>query len=372
MTLTPRAGGGGARVLLVPDLAVERWPSMDRYAAALSNRLPVAIPEAVRTIDGERYTARYVRYPRALRREPRPALAHIADHSYAHCLAAFRGVPSVVTVHDLHPVHVLGTGGGVRARLRDQMLRYALRWLPRADRLVAVSRFVADEAARLLDFPAARITVAPNGVDDAFFAPPHESVIAERRQGWLGGAGASGRARVLLHVGLCVDRKRIDLAIATVAELRRHGVETVLVQIGGVFTQAHRAVMARYGLTHNVIQEPRVTEAALVTAYFAADALIMPSSYEGFGLPVLEALAAGRPVATSGAGGMAEAGGEAAVIVRSEDPGRWAEALAALLLEEGGAREARRQRGIEHARRHSWDQTAQLIRAIYGELGVEI
>ena len=60
------------------------------------------------------------------------------------------------------------------------------------------------------------------------------------------------------------------------------------------------------------------------------------------------------------------------MVLSSDDPARYAEALAALLLEEGSAREARRQRGIAHARRHTWDATAQKIRAVYGELGVEI
>lgn len=362
-----------ARVLLVPDLALEQWPSMDRYAAALAQRLPVRVPSAARAIRGPRYVARYVRYPRALRKEPRPALVHVADHSYAHCLAAFPAVLSVATVHDLYPLHVMrrAAGAGLRGAVRNRLLKRTIHWLQRADRLVAVTRFVAEEAARLLEIDAARISVAPNGVDEAFFVPPHDSVIADRRQGWLAGRRGNG-TRVLLHVGSCVERKRIELAFDTVAELRREGIETVLVQIGGQFSAAQRAGIGARGLRGAVVQEHRVTESALVTAYYAADALIMPSSYEGFGLPVLEALAAGRPVVTSGAGGLREAGGEAAVIAGGDEPARYAEAVAKLWREDGSARETRRARGIAHARDHSWDVTAQLVRGVYAELGVEI
>jgi len=360
------------RVLLVPDLALEQWPSMDRYAAALAQRLPVALPESARTIGGARYVARYVRYPRALRREPRPALVHVADHSYAHCLAAFPGVASVVTVHDLYPVHLLRRGGGVRATLRNRLLRRSLRWLGRADRLVAVTRYVAAEAARLLAVDPARIAVAPNGVDDAFFAPPGAAVVAERRQGWLTATRASGRAHVLLHVGLCVPRKRVELAIDALAELRRLDRDAVLVQIGGEFSAAHTAAIAARGLEGRVVQEPRVTEASLVAAYYASDVLLMPSSYEGFGLPVLEALAAGCAVVTSGAGGLQEAGGDAAVVVAGEGGAPYADAVAELVEETGAAREARRARGLAHARAHSWDITAQRVREVYAGLGVEI
>jgi len=78
-----------SRALLVPDLALEGWPSMDRYAAELARRLDVEVPREAAMPGGGRYLSRYVLYPRALRRY-RPAIVHIADH--AHCLRAFPGV----------------------------------------------------------------------------------------------------------------------------------------------------------------------------------------------------------------------------------------------------------------------------------------
>lgn len=359
------------KVLLVPDLALEGWPSMERYARALAQRLPVSVPASAQTITGPRYVARYVTYPRALKAELPVALAHIADHSYAHCLAALPGAPSVVTIHDLFPVRVMKEGGGgVRSMVRNGLLQRTMRWVRRADRLIAITQFVAEEAARLLEVPENRIRVAPVGVDAAFFGPVHEEVVADRRRGWLSGTSAGADAVILLHVGLCVPRKRIDIVIGTLAELRRRGVNAVLVQIGGHFTPAHHVAISAAGLDAFTVQESSVSEPSLIAAYHSADVLLMPSAYEGFGFPIIEALAAGLPVVSSGAGGMREAGGEAAFVVEAEEPARYADAIGA--ASEDPNRGDRRERGIAHATALSWDATAEKVRAVYRELGVEI
>jgi len=341
---------------------------MDRYAAELAARLRVVVPAAARELGGPRYLARYVRYPRALRAEPPVDLVHVVDHSYAHCLAAFPGAPSVLTVHDLYPLRVLREhGGGLRAAVRNSLLRRTMRWVRHADRLVTVSHAVAGEIPGLLGVPADRVRVAPNGVAAAFFVTPPPETTADLRRAWLSGADPGG-ARILLHVGLCTPRKRVELAIAALAELRRRGTDARLVQIGGRFTPEHRAAIAAAGLVETVRQDPAVSEAALVAAYHAADALIMPSADEGFGLPVLEALAAGLAVVTSGAGGLREAGGAAALVAGADTPAGYADAL--LEAWSDPDRAGRAERGRAHARAHSWDRTAGLVREVYAELGV--
>ena len=354
------------RVLLVPDLALEGWLSVDRYATELARRIPgVEQPTALRAMGGPRHWARYVRYPRALRRH-HPDLVHIADHSYGHCLSAFPGVPSVVTIHDLFPLHVIRQGAhSVRQAVRIQALSWVLSWLKRATAWIAVSEFTAGEARRELGLPADRVHVVPNGVAESFFARPTAAAIAKRRRGWLGADGARGRF-VVLHVGRCEPRKNVEAAIQALGILRRRGVEAVLVQVGGRLESSHRRAATTSGVEAIVIEEGAVAETALVEAYYAADALVFPSTYEGFGLPVLEAQAAGLPVVISDAPALVEAAGGCS-LVAGREPAALAESLARVLTD-AGTRTTLILRGLRYARTMTWDRTAAKTQRVYADL----
>ena len=357
--------------LLVPDLALERWPSMDRYAAELALRIPgLQVPGEAAALRGPRFVSRYLRYPHALRRY-RPSLVHIADHSYAHCLRAFPGTPSVVTIHDLYPVHVLASRTpGWRAAARAVALRYVLAWLRRATRWIAVSAFTAREAQALLGLPADRVTVVRPGVDEAFFLAPDPGRVAAVREGWLArtGGARSGDPRVVLHVGSCVARKHVEAAFGALADLRREGLDARFVQVGGRFGPAHARAIAAAGIARAVIQVEHAPEAELLTAYHAADVLVLPSTYEGFGLPAIEAQAAGLPVVASGAGGLPEAVGDAGLIVDAPEPAALADALRRVLSDEA-LRSRLVASGRVHARTFSWDATAAAVRRLYADLG---
>lgn len=353
--------------VLVRDLALERWPSMDRYAEALITRMPDAVvPESWR-MGGPRYLARYWRYPRALRGTAGD-LVHVLDHSYAHCLRAFRGRPSVVTVHDLLPLRTLAEGRrGPRGRLRDALLRGTLRWIERADRLIVSTQFTAHEVERYLGVPNERVKVIPYGVDPHFFVRPPDDAVTVRRAEWLHRTGRTGDTLVILHVGSCHPRKNIEAAISALGLVRARNVDAILVQIGGTFDAHQKDVIQAAQVRPQVVQESAVSETALVSAYAAADVLIMPSTFEGFGLPVVEAMAAGLPVIASGAGGLREVAAEAALITAALSPEALADEILKLhadpLLRAGLVAVGR-----NRAASLTWESAVAQTRALYAEL----
>jgi len=354
--------------ILVRDLLLERWPSMDRYADALATRMPEAEVAPGWRMHGPRYFTRYWRYPRGMR-GVRGDLVHVLDHSYAHCLRSFPGMPTVVTVHDLHPLRVLAEGRrDLRGRVRDALLRRVLNWAERGDRVIVSTQFTAREVERFLHVQAGRIRVIPYGVDAHFFARPDERRVAMRRQGWTVSLTREGvPSHVILHVGSCAPRKNVETAITALGLLRAKGVDAVLIQVGGVFEAAHHAAIHAAGVADHVLQEPSVSEAGLVEAYYAADALVLPSRFEGFGLPAVEAMAAGLPVVTSGAGGLREAVGDAGVVTGTVDAPPLADALAEL-LPDAARRERLAERSRARAALMTWEQVVERTRAVYREL----
>jgi alpha-1,3-rhamnosyl/mannosyltransferase len=352
--------------VLVRDLALERWPSMDRYADALTAHLREAVVPDPWSMAGPRYLRRYWTYPRALRRW-RGDLVHVLDHSYAHCLRAFPGLPSVVTVHDLYPLHLLAQHErSLRSRVRDRLLRWVLDWAAAADRVIVSTRWAGDEVERCLGIPHESIHVVPYGIAAAFRAPADPAATGRRRAGWADRLGRRPAA-VLLHVGTCEARKNVEAAIGALARLRAGGVDAAFVQVGGTFREPHHRAIQRTGMEGHVIQEPRVAEPDLVTAYQAADVLLVPSTFEGFGLPAIEAMAAGLPVVASGAGGLREAVADAAIVTGRADAEAFADAAGALLAD-AARRQAQVARGRDRAAALTWERAAELTRSVYERL----
>src|SRR3989475_183939 len=302
------------RVLLVPDLPLERWPSMDRYAHRLYDWLESG---------GRR--------------------------------------PVIVTVHDLLPVIVLRSPTGTwREAYRNRLLRKALKALRRAEAYLVPTEWLKGELATWLGDDR-RIHVVPFGVDRAFFS---ESP----------GARALGRAEwripdeafVVLHVGSTGERKNVPLVIETVARLRAEA-DAYLLQVGGGLSSAQKQPVERLHPRPDVPSGNPAGGATPRRAYRAADVLLFPSLYEGFGYPVIEAFASGLPVVTSGAGGLKEVGGDAVVVVEGRDPAAYVEALESL-SDDALRREELTERGRARARTFTWQRTAEQTADVYRSL----
>ena len=313
----------------------------------------------------QRYAARYFFYPLRLRREARRVdLVHILDHAYAHMLTSARRRPVIVTVHDLMPVIVLRSPtDGWREGVRNRFLRTTMKALRLADAYIVGTEWLRSELATWLGDDR-KIHVVPFGVDRAFFS---ESP----------GARARGRAEwripedafVMLHVGSTVERKNVPLVLQTLARLRAQegGGDAYLLQVGGRFSGDQEQLIERLGLRPWVRSAPAADETTLRRAYRSADVLLFPSIYEGIGFPVLEAFASGLPVVTSGAGGLKEVGGDAAVVVEGRDPAGYVQALEAL-SDDPDHRDVLIGRGFARARQFTWQGTAERTAEVYESL----
>jgi len=151
--------------------------------------------------------------------------------------------------------------------------------------------------------------------------------------------------------------------IHTVSRLRAQA-DAYLLQVGGRFTGDQQQLIERLGLRKYVRTAPLADESTLRRAYRAADVLLFPSLYEGFGYPVIEAFASGLPVVTSGAGGLKEVGGDGVVVVEGRDPGAYVQALERL-GDDALLREELVERGRARARTFTWQRTADQTAAVY-------
>ena len=237
-------------------------------------------------------------------------LVHVLDHSFAHLLASVprRGVRKIVTVHDLAP---LRDPNDLTAAQRRRFLR-TVSHVHEADLLLADSRHSADEAITLLGVAPEKVRVLPLGVDVGRFAGPPP----DAGPGTLPPAPA-GR-RVVLSVGAYVSRKNLEILPEIFRRMSTGGL--TLLRVGSplppALAEELRSVLGRDGL----VELGAADDATLIRAYQRADALIFPSRIEGFGFPVLEAMAAGCPVVCTDVTSLPEVAGEAALYFRPDDP----------------------------------------------------
>ena len=249
--------------------------------------------------------------------------------------------PFVMTVHDLVPVRWPET---MPRWHRSYTARFIGRMLDAADRIIAPSQDTANDLNALLKVPASKIRVVPNGVDALFFGPAVRASVE--------------RPPYVLFVGTPEPRKNLSRLISAMTILRGRGrPENLLIVGAGGWGDG---ITAAPGIQ----QAGRVTDDELHTLYADACCLALPSLHEGFGLPALEAMAAGTPVVAGSSGALPEVTGGAAVLV---DP-LSAAAIADGIEEAIAEREWLVPMGRVRAKEFTWDRAAALTADVYREL----
>ncbi len=252
----------------------------------------------------------------------------------------------VVTVHDLIPLLFPDHAPRSRKRRFFPVYRALMRALgKRADMIVAVSQASANDIVEHLDVDRARVQVVYNGV-------------SERYQ-----PGDQPREPVILYVGRRDPYKNVPLLVEAFAMVREKLGEEARLELIGARDDRYPetdAAIARLGLAGQVVQRDYVSDAELLQAYQRARLLVLPSSYEGFGLPVVEAMACGTPVICSNASSLPEVAGEAGVLVEAGDAAVLAEAILSVWENPPDAGLLQAQ-----AARFSWRRAAEEILRVY-------
>jgi glycosyltransferase involved in cell wall biosynthesis len=358
----PQVSGGSIQPTRLCPPMVRRW-----------SRLPV-VGRASRAHLGDRLTGRLWDYPRWLAaRAADFDVFHIVDHSYAHLVRTLPHDRTVVTCHDLDALQAALPHS--RRRLDPARLLAAniLDGLRRAAHVACVSEATRAELAAAAAVPPDRISVVYEGVHPS--CVPAATSVA---QGFSPAGGTSvapdpgiGRPRELLHVGSTIPRKRIDVLLEVFAGVRRELPDVRFVRVGGPLTAPQCALADRLGLTGAIAEVPFVERTQLADLYRRASLLLVPSEREGFGLPVVEAMACGTPVVASAIPALQEVGGCGAAYCAPGDVKGWVATVCGLLAEQNADPsnwQRRRRMAMTSAARFNWNAHAREMIDIYRRL----
>jgi glycosyltransferase involved in cell wall biosynthesis len=264
---------------------------------------------------------------------------------------------NVITICDVTPLLFPGTHGRMNVWHHRLALPEILR---RADRVITISNCSKRDIMRIYGLPDRKVSVTLLAADERFCPDP---------VGVPGSALAALPRPYILNVGTLEPRKNLEGLLRAFARACQAGVPHTLVITGARgWGRSRLAPLPReLGIADRVVFTGFVPDEDLPHLYAGADFFVYPSLYEGFGLPVLEAMASGTPVITSNLSSLPEVAGDAALLV---DPRSEAELAGAMvrLAGEAGLGAALRVRGLDRAAEFSWRRTADETLAIYRDV----
>ncbi len=273
---------------------------------------------------------------------------------------------SILTMYDLTPL-IFGKEVFVhQRRLLAPLYHMLLRSVNRAAGLIAISHCTARDLEKHLRIPPSRVTVTHLGFSDEFHADRSGDTMEKVKKAY----GLPGR--FLLYTGNFFQFKNVPLLFDMLAILEKeHQITIDLVMAGNVhpfFREGLDQEISRRSLKDRVHFTGFVAPGDLPVLYRMAHAFIYPSRYEGFGLPVLEAMASGVPVICSSSSSLPEVAGEGALLFNPDSANECAQAVKSILCNEE-KRKKLIEKGLAQSRKFSWKRCAEETLAVYREIG---
>ena len=337
--------------------------------------------------NADRFLNRFWDYPRVARRIANDFdLFHLVDHSYSQLLHELPPERTIVTCHDLDTFQcLLNPEQEPRSVFFKAMMKRTLSGFRKAAFVTCDSVATRDELLAHNLIRPERTIVVPNGVHPSCSPEPNpraeaeaERVCGKGQRAKSEGAGgkspglrAEGEGIDILHVGSTIPRKRIDVLLRVFAEVKKQIPQARLLRVGGAFTAEQNELLDKLKLRESILVLPHLERDVLAAVYRRAALVLLTSEREGFGLPVVEALACGTPVVASDLPVLREAGGEAAIYCPVADVDSWSHAVSGLLFERTERTEKwaeRQTRSIAQAARFSWAEYARAMVGIYQEV----
>ncbi len=299
----------------------------------------------------DRWYNRWKVYPRYLESiVDSDSFLHLVDHSYSHLLNFVPDSTTGVYCHDLDAFKsLINPDIEPRPAWFRKMMGSVLQGFKKARLVFCSTEVTRQQLLRWHHWKSDAIRVVPYGVAEEFIP-----------------TGNHEPGDYLLHVGSCIPRKRIDLLLEVVAAVRKQIPTVRLIQAGGQFTLEQLALVAQLGLASVVEQRRGLSRLDLAKLYRGAKILLVTSDAEGFGLPVIEALACGTTVLASDIPTLREAGGDGARYVSPGIVEEWSTCVQEIWAHAALAPSIEKK--ASQAANYSWSRHCQLIADGYKDL----
>ncbi len=269
--------------------------------------------------------------------------------------------PTVLTVHDIIEVT------SPQQPLARYLNQYLLSGLNVASHIIAVSMYTAQQIKDHYHIPEEKITVIYNGVGEEWQSIPkyHQTIGYQAlKKRW----GIDNETNVLLFVGSDHPRKKLNEAIEVLHTLIKQGEQAVLMKVGGagILPEREKALkqIDQLGLRNNVKFVADISNDELNEIYNMSDVLLFPSINEGFGLPLVQAMAAGLPIVAVDASATPEIAGDGAILVEAGDTVGMAKRVKDMLNNKQLRNEVIA-RGLKQVKKFSWEESAQAVLNVY-------